>query len=206
MNIKNYLEQNKNWPQDGQHIMAQYTDEYIIVYQSYRPAIGHFAVENQYFGGPFKLTRMTWIKPNFLWMMYRNGWGKKEGQEVVLAIYLKREAFDGYLKQAIHSSYKKVYGSQEEWKLKVQHSDVRLQWDPDHYPDGSKTERRAIQIGLRGKAIESYAREDIIKIEDVSKFVGEQYEHVQNNNLEKLEIPAERPYVFLEQEQSNIFN
>ncbi len=28
-------------------------------------------------------------------------------------------------------------------------SDVRLQWDPDHKPDGSKETRRAIQLGLR---------------------------------------------------------
>jgi len=27
---------------------------------------------------------MSWIKPNFLWMMYRCGWGTKEGQQVTL--------------------------------------------------------------------------------------------------------------------------
>ena len=87
-----YKEQLKKWPEKGQHIMAQYDEEKVIVYQSYRPAIGNFAMNNQYFGGPFKYTRMTWIKPNFLWMMYRNGWGTKEGQEMVLAIHLKRRA------------------------------------------------------------------------------------------------------------------
>jgi hypothetical protein len=81
----------------GYHIMAQYDDEKIIVYQSYK-RIGDFAVKNQYFGGDFSLERMTWIKPNFLWMMYRNGWGTKEGQECVLAIHLKLEAFKRYLK------------------------------------------------------------------------------------------------------------
>jgi hypothetical protein len=29
---------------------------------------------------------MTWIKPSFLWMMYRCGWGAKEGQESVLVV------------------------------------------------------------------------------------------------------------------------
>ena len=75
LEITNYKEQEVNWPQQGYHIMAQYDDEKIVVYQSYNPAIGNFAVRNQYFGGPFSLERMTWIKPNFLWMMYRNGWG-----------------------------------------------------------------------------------------------------------------------------------
>ena len=40
-----------------------------------------------YFGGDhFSLNRMSWVKPNFLWMMYRSGWGQKEGQVVVLAV------------------------------------------------------------------------------------------------------------------------
>ena len=38
--------------------------------------------------------RMSWIKPNFLWMMYRSNWGRSQGQEVVLAVRLKRSFFD----------------------------------------------------------------------------------------------------------------
>ena len=118
------------------------------------PAIGNFAVENQFFGGPFKYTRMTWIKPNFLWMMYRNGWGTKEGQEVVLAIHLKREAFDRYLTQAVYSSFQKeLYASFDDWQKEVKRSNIRLQWDPDHNPYGGKVERRAIQIGIRNQEI-----------------------------------------------------
>jgi len=26
------------------------------------------------------MNRMTWIKPNFLWMMYRSGWASKKNQ------------------------------------------------------------------------------------------------------------------------------
>ena len=82
------------WPQTGQHILAQFDDESILVYQAYRASIGQFAVENGRFGGDFKYSRMSWIKPNFLWMMYRSQWGQAEGQEVVLAIRLKRCFFD----------------------------------------------------------------------------------------------------------------
>ncbi|MFK7748642.1 MAG: DUF4291 domain-containing protein [Kordia sp.] len=196
LHIQNYIEQNNEWPQNGHHIMAQYDDEKIIVYQSYRPAIGNFAAENQFFGGPFSLERMTWIKPNFLWMMYRNGWGKKVGQEVVLAIHLKREAFQKYLENAVHSSFKpELYESQEVWKKAVGASNVRLQWDPDHDPYGAKLERRAIQIGIRNEFIRSYAKEDILEIEDISAFVAEQYEFVKTNQLDKLMIPAERPFL-----------
>lgn len=69
----------------GRHILAQ-VDEEAVVYQAYRPEIGHFAAQHGYFGGRFSLRRMSWIKPNFLWMMFRSGWGTKEGQEVTLPL------------------------------------------------------------------------------------------------------------------------
>lgn len=69
LELKNYVEQKRNWPESGKHIMAQYTDEYVVVYQAYRPEIGHFAASNQVFGGAYSYSRMSWIKPNFLRMM-----------------------------------------------------------------------------------------------------------------------------------------
>ena len=196
LKLKPYKEQLKEWPQEGHHIMAQYDDEKVIVYQSYRPAIGNFAYRNQFFGGPFKLTRMTWIKPNFLWMMYRNGWGTKEGQEIVLAIHLKREAFERYLSKAVYSNYQEdIYATRENWQEAVKNSDIRLQWDPDHDPYGAKLERRAIQIGIRNHEIVSYAKEDILEIEDISEFVNQQYQHVLANKLDNLVVPYEIPYI-----------
>lgn len=178
-------------------IMAQYDDEKIIVYQSYRKEIGEFAFKNQYFGGEFSLERMTWIKPNFLWMMYRNGWGAKEGQECVLAIHLKMSAFKRYLENAVYSSYNDRLGlSQEEWQEQVKESSVRLQWDPDHDPFGNKLERRAIQIGLRNEFTRSFAQEDILLIENISDFVKEQYKFVLNDDLGNLLIPEEKPLLF----------
>jgi len=190
-----YLHQKARWPQRGRVILAQYDADSIVVYQAYRPAIGDFAAQNGYFGGEFKLSRMTWIKPNFLWMMYRSGWGAKPGQEVILAIRLYRSAFDSILAQAVHSSCQSgLYESQEIWQQAVQTSDVRLQWDPDHHPAGNKLERRAIQLGLRGEAIRQYAQEWIISIEDISDFVAEQRQSVITGNYEALLIPAERAY------------
>ncbi|GAA0727049.1 DUF4291 domain-containing protein [Aquimarina litoralis] len=201
LELKKYREQESYWPQEGYHIMAQYDDEKIIVYQSYRPEIGNFAVKNQFFGGAFSLERMTWIKPNFLWMMYRNGWGTKEGQEVVLAIHLKRTAFEKYLENAVYSSFKPdLYESYELWQKDVAKSNVRLQWDPDHNPYGAKLERRAIQIGLRKEFIRSFAKDDILEIEDISDFVKEQYEFVKSGDLEQLVTPLEKPMLFENEE------
>lgn len=197
LKLKKYKEQLLDWPQEGHHIMAQYDDEKIIVYQSYRKEIGEFAVKNQYFGGAFSLERMTWIKPNFLWMMFRNGWGKKVDQESVLAIHLKMDAFKKYLENAVYSSYNHRLGiSREEWQNQVKESSARLQWDPNHDPFGEKLERRAIQIGLRNEFTRSFAKEDILLIENISDFVQEQHQFVLNDDLDNLILPEEKPLLF----------
>ena len=170
-----YNAQQARWPRSGRHILAQFDADSVVVYQAYRPEIGHFAARNGYFGGEFKTSRMSWIKPNFLWMMDRSGWGTKEGQEVTLAVRLRRDAFDEILRRAVHSSFvPEVYRTYEAWQQAVAGSDVRLQWDSDHDPAGSPLERRAIQLGLRGEVLAKYAKEWLIGIEDISDFVAEQ--------------------------------
>lgn len=195
LELEAYLTQKERWPTEGRHVLAQFDGETVVVYQAYRKAIGRFAAEHGYFGGEFKLGRMSWIKPNFLWMMYRSGWAAKEGQEVVLAVWLRRQAFDEILSSAVHSTFKRdVYPDREAWKRAVAASDVRLQWDPDHNPYGAPVERRAIQLGLRADVLARYAREWIVGIEDVSEFVCEQHRHVLARNLSELVTPKEAVY------------
>jgi Domain of unknown function (DUF4291) len=195
LQIEPYLNQKDRWPPRGRVILAQYDADSIVVYQAYRPSIGHFAACHGYFGGDFKLSRMTWIKPNFLWMMYRSGWGTKEGQEVTLAIRIQRSAFDSILDQAVHSTHKpEIYESQQAWSHAIKTSDVRLQWDPDHSPAGEKLERRAIQLGLQGETAKKYSQEWIVSIEDISEFVAQQRENVSSKNYDALLTPSEHPY------------
>jgi len=143
-----YLEQVRRWPAAGRHILAHYDEQTIIVYQAYRPPTGQFAIAHQRFGGDgFSYSRMSWIKPNFLWMMYRSGWGAKPGQEVTLAVQLRRPFFDSILEQAVASTYDdEQYATAADWKSALQSSEVRLQWDPDHDPGGASQERRALQL------------------------------------------------------------
>ena len=193
LHLERHADQVARWPQTGRHILAQFDDETVVVYQAYRPEIGHHAAKHGRFGGAFSLSRMSWIKPNFLWMMYRSGWGQKEGQEVVLAITLQRSAFDAILAAAVHSSFvAEVYGEREAWQQRVDSSDVRLQWDPDHAPKGGKLERRAIQLGLRGETLARYADAWIIEIEDISPFVAEQRARL--DRPDELVTPREHVY------------
>jgi hypothetical protein len=192
---ESYADQIQRWPQTGRHILAHYDDESIIVYQAYRPEIGRFAAEHGHFGGDFKYTRMSWIKPNFLWMMYRSDWGRSKGQEVVLAIRLRRAFFDSLLQNAVASSFgASVFSEQAEWKAAVDRSDVRLQWDPDHLPNGGKCERRAVQLGLRGDLLEAFGKREAIEIIDVSKFVAKQRSNISGWQTGTLMTPAECVY------------
>lgn len=190
-----YSEQLRQWPEEGRHILAQFDDETILVYQAYRPEIGHFALTNGYFGGEFSYSRMSWIKPNFLWMMYRSDWARSQGQEVILAIRLRRDFLDSLLDCAVPSSFvPELFESRDQWKAAVARSDVRLQWDPDHYPAGGKCERRAIQLGLRGKSLEAYGKNEIVEIIDVSEFVAQQREYIADWQSGTLLTPTEDVY------------
>ena len=55
-------------------------------------------------------------------------------------------------------------------------------------------ERRAIQLGLRRDIVESYSREWIVEIEDISGFVREQAAHAEKDGWSELVIPAHDPY------------
>ncbi|WP_417358548.1 DUF4291 domain-containing protein [Gallaecimonas pentaromativorans] len=196
LKIDNYENQKERWPIEGQHILAQYNDEYVVVYQAYRPAIGLFAAEHQYFGGEFSYTRMSWIKTNFLWMMYRSGWGTKEGQEVTLAIKLKASYFRAILENAVESRFQPdKFADMAIWKQHMYSSDVRLQWDPDHSPNGDKEVRRAVQLGLRGEFLTPFKGDGILEIEDISQFVSEQRELVLSGDYGNLYTPLESVYV-----------
>ena len=191
-----YRQQSLRWPAAGRHILAHHDDETIVVYQAYRPAIGRYAIEHGCFGGPFSYRRMSWIKPNFLWMMYRCGWGTKQGQEVVLGVRLPRTFFDQILARAVPSTFQ-VGGitTRQPWQRAIASSSVRLQWDPDHDPAGAKLERRAIQLGLRGEMLEAYGQREVLDIIDMTPFVARQRPRACGTEFVDLRMPVERVYV-----------
>jgi Domain of unknown function (DUF4291) len=180
-------------PQNGQHILGQLRGENIIVYQAFNPAIANYAVQHQKFGGPaYSFSRMSWIKPNFLWMMYRAGWAMKEHQQRILAIEIPLTHFETILEQAAYSSFQPdVYADKAAWETALQTSEVRLQWDPDHNPSGAKLQRRAVQLGMKGYILKQFCTEWIMSIEDITPFVLEQGHFVAQNNWANLLVMKE---------------
>lgn len=176
-------------------IRAFYTEDTVRVYQVYNKVIADEAVKNGTFGSSFKLDRMTWIKPSFLWMMYRCGWGTKENQEHILAIDLKREAFDYIVQNAVISTYDDNIGiSHEEWKEQIKTSEIRCQWDPERDLFGNPLDYRSIQLGLRGTAVQKYVNDWIVSIEDITEYVKKLREQKSRGMDINSLLPTERIY------------
>ncbi len=193
----NYLKISAGWPTEGRHILAQYDADTVTVYQAYRASIAKSAVDQGRFGGNgFSFDRMSWIKPNFLWMMYRSGWGTKPNQEVTLAVCVRREFFDMLLQHATGTAFwPEVHESREAWKSSMRRSEVRIQWDPDRDPIGAGLNRRALQLGLRGTALRGLGGEAVVSIRDVSEFVSSQRSRAQAGDWNDLVVPRERVYL-----------
>ena len=106
--------------------------------------------------------------------MYRCGWAEKENQERVLAIDIKREAFDKIVKNALFSTYTDdIDISKEEWQKLVKSSDVRIQWDPEKDIEGRNLSYRSIQLGIGNNAVKEYVNDWIVHIEDITPYVKE---------------------------------
>src|SRR5262249_41847515 len=87
------------------------------------------------------------------------------------------------------------FATREQWQEAVRSSSVRLQWDPDHGPSGANLPRRAIQLGLRGDALEAFGKRELLKVIDVSDFVAEQRGNATHARLSELRTPRERVYL-----------
>ena len=142
----------------------------IVVYQAFNKQIAAHAAQHQTFLGcdSYNPTRMTWIKTSYCWMMFRCEFCTRDvNQERVVGITLPIAAFDEILALSWPTTKKKQRGCPPGVP-------VRLQWDPDHSPRGGKLERRAIQLGIRGEALELF-HNSIMCIDDITDTIVAPY-------------------------------
>ncbi|WP_030865288.1 DUF4291 domain-containing protein [Streptomyces sp. NRRL S-37] len=190
-----------NDQQTAQHpkfeVRARHTGSTLTVYQAYRPKIGHAAARHGRFPASWSRERMTWIKPSFLWMMYRCGWGTKKDQETVLAVEISREGFVWALRNACLSHYvPALHGDGGTWKRELRMAPARVQWDPERDLRLDPLPYRSLQLGLAGEAAARYADEWIVGIEDVTPLAAELRALVREGELGRAAglLPEERPY------------
>ncbi|MEU5424655.1 DUF4291 domain-containing protein [Streptomyces olivoreticuli] len=181
----------------NRRIRAAHTATTITVYQAYAPHLGHPAARDGRFPPAWKRDRMTWIKPSFLWMMYRCGWATKPDQECVLAIEIDRAGFDWALSNACLSHFDRdVHPDRETWQRELKSSPVRVQWDPERDLHLRALPHRSLQLGLAGEAARRYADEWTVSITDVTPLAKEIHHLLTTGNPEAAArlLPEERPY------------
>lgn len=175
-------------------VFASYNKKYIRIYQAYNPVIASETVKLQHFGDNFSTDRMTWIKPSFLWLMYRSNWGTKKNQECILAIDVHRGFFDRMLEKAILTSPDSRIFDGNEWEKRFKNTDVYCQWDSDRSLDGNPLNRSAIQIGIKGDALRDFLDNGIYKIEDLTPTVRKWNDRRKKRQLSITELPSEKLY------------
>ncbi len=178
-------------------IRAVFDDTTIRVYQAYSDAIADSALAHgTLVSPPFKMERMTWIKPSFLWMMYRAGWGLKDaGQSRILAFDISRSGLEWALANAC-ASHPADDMTAQEWEALKARSPVRVQWDPERDLHHKALDHRAIQIGLSGEAVRRYVQEWIQHVTDVTPLAHAIHAHVRAGDLTAATamLPPEKPY------------
>lgn len=175
-------------------VFAKYDRQCIRVYQAYNHEIAKEAIALQTFGASFNLNRMTWIKPSFLWMMYRSNWGSKKNQECILALDIYRAKFDDLLRKAVLTSPDSMAYDGRQWEKEFSETTVYCQWDPDRNTNGNMINRAAIQIGLKGETLRDLLDTGIYRIEDLTLFVKKCNEQRKNGKLNSRVLPTETLY------------
>ncbi len=184
-------------PVPYQQIRAVYDEQTIRVYQAYSHQIADAALKHgRFVSPPFSMTRMTWIKPSFLWMMYRAGWGHKDvGQSRILAIDITREGFEWALAHSCPSHPPEGL-DKAGWEALKASSPVRVQWDPERDLHFNPLNWRSVQMGLGPVASARYVAEWTQRIEDVTALAHEIAALVADRRLAEAtaKLPVERVY------------
>lgn len=181
----------------ARQIRAVHTATTVTVYQAYSPALGLPAARDGRFPPAWKRERMTWVKPSFLWMMYRCGWAAKDGQETVLAVEITRDGFDRALAGACLSHYARgVHADRAAWQRALRESSARVQWDPERDVHLNPLPYRSLQLGLSGPSSRAYADAWTVSIRDVTPLAREVHGLLRSGDgaAARALLPAETPY------------
>ncbi|EAY31762.1 DUF4291 domain-containing protein [Microscilla marina] len=150
-------------------IRALYTPKHIALYAAFSSSIANVALKSQQLLPPFSYDRMTWVKPSYLWMMYRSDWAQKDNMQRILRIWIKRIDWELALKEAILTTPEAhVYNDAKKWRKQLDKARVRVQWDPERDIQNKHLSFKSIQVGIMPSLAETYAKKWIAKIEDVT--------------------------------------
>jgi hypothetical protein len=130
-------------------------------------------------------------------MMERSGWGRKPGQERVLAVRNTRAAWERALGLAVLTHPEPgVYRDHADWRAQADQAVVRVQWDPERALRGACLPHRSIQVGLSRQIIREYVEEWTVELRDYTPIVRKLSSLMQGGRAAEAKrlLPVERPY------------
>ncbi|TJZ50088.1 DUF4291 domain-containing protein [Streptomyces piniterrae] len=168
-------------------IRADHDAGTVVVYQAYAPAVADPALRAGRFVAPFSLRRMTWIKPSFRWLMHRSNWGRKPGQQRVLAVRITRAGWEEALSRGVLTTSDAAA---------VARAAVHVQWDPERSLRGAALDHYSIQVGIGRDLIRTFAEEWVVDLTDLTPRVRKIAALVQTGQAAKARrlLPPERLY------------
>ena len=174
-------------------IRANFNRDTIVVYQAYNCQIADAALAANRFVPPFSVQRATWIKPSFLWLMERSGWGQKSNQQRTLAVRITRKGLGKALSLSVLTHPERAADG---WEEEIKSAPVIVQWDPERTLRGEKLEHRSIQVGLRRQIVEEFVNEWIVDIQDLTGLVKKIAAYRKAGQYEKARrlLPPEKVY------------
>ena len=178
-------------------IRADFDASTIVVYQAYRSAIADPALASGRFVPPFSFNRMTWIKPSLPWLMHRSNYGRKNGQERIVAVRITRAGWEEALSQAaLTAPDLGRHASTAGWSQAMSTASVHVQWDPERSLRGAALNHYSIQVGVGRSLVRSYAEEWLVALRDLTPAVHKIGALVRAGQTAKAQrlLPPERPY------------
>ncbi len=182
--LESYSERLKELPQNGQNIIgylmknldtidtppySYISKEHIVLYLVNEKSTAASIIESQDLEKPdYSSLKANSIQLSFLSIMHDYSSREKENQESVLAIWIKKEVFKEILQK------------------------VTPKWNPDYDYFGKQLERQTIQLDLNEEDFEKLIKENIDFVLDISDFIKEQKQYINQNQIDQLMLPKER--------------
>ena len=178
-------------------IRALFDAQTLTVFQAYSPQIALPALGAQKFVAPFSFGRMTWIKPSFLWLMERSTWGRKAGQEQILAVKISRDGWEKALSLGVTTSFEaKIHRDSQNWRDQFEAATVHVQWDPERSIRGADLGFNSIQVGISRHLIREFNDDWLVEIEDLTPLARKIRALMDAGKIENARrlLPVERIY------------
>ncbi len=178
------------WELPPRTLLATYTDREVVVWQAHRAEVAERAVATGTFDGPsWRTDRTTRLRVSLPSLLWRCAWATRPGRERILAVRLRRTAFDELLLRAVPGDNDpSVYASAGAWRLATRFATALVSWHPDRDVRGEPQPWDTARFGLREALLHAFSREWVLGVEDVTPWV------VAHRGDPHAPVPVVRPY------------